>query len=330
MTQIGIGAGTPGPELVDPSVDFTDEYQGKGPIQWYDYTHRVEQTYRPDNAAATTTKGIIGSILKHIVLVAVSVAMIYPLLWLISRSFMPNDLIFRDVNLLPNPFIWENYSNGWNALMFPFSTYIRNSFIIVVGNIIGQLISCSITAYAFARLKFQLRTPFFVMMLLTVMLPTQVTMIPQYIIWNQLGWLNTFIPLILPSFLATHAFFIFLLVQFIRGIPTELDEAARIDGASHFRIFTSVLLPLMKPALATVTIFTFIWTWNDFMGPLIILTRPQLFTVALALRQFIDPQAGSNWAAMFAMSVITLIPLFVVFLAGQRWLVQGIATTGGK
>ncbi|MCL1800186.1 MAG: carbohydrate ABC transporter permease [Promicromonosporaceae bacterium] len=263
-------------------------------------------------------------------MIGVSILMLYPLLWLLSRSLMPNDLIFRDVNLLPNPFTLENYPSGWNALMFPFSRYITNSFIIVIGNIIGQLVSCSITAYAFARLKFRLRTPFFVMMLLTVMLPTQVTMIPQYIIWNQLGLLNTFVPLILPSFLATHAFFIFLLVQFIRGIPTELDEAARIDGASHPRIFFNVILPLMKPALATVTIFTFIWTWNDFMGPLIILTTPRMFTVALALRQFIDPQTGSNWAAMFAMSVITLIPLFVIFLIGQRWLVQGIATTGGK
>jgi len=330
MTQIGLGAGSDGPVLVDPSVDFTDEYQGKGPTQWYDYNHRVEQQYRPDNAQATTAKGIAYSIIKHLILIAVSIGMLYPLLWLVSRSFMPNELIFRDVNLLPNPFVLENYSNGWNALMFPFSTYIRNSLIIVVGNIIGQLASCSITAYAFARLNFRLRTPFFVLMLLTVMLPTQVTMIPQYIIWNQLGWLDTFMPLILPSFLATHAFFIFLLVQFIRGIPKELDEAARIDGAGHWRIFSSVILPLMKPALATVTIFTFIWTWNDFMGPLIILTSPRNFTVALALRQFIDPQAGSNWAAMFAMSVITLIPLFLVFLLGQKWLVQGIATTGGK
>jgi len=330
MTQIGLGAGSDGPVLVDPSVDFTDEYQGRGGPQWYDYNHRVEQKYRPDNAQATTAKGIINSMIKHVILIAVSVGMLYPLLWLVSRSFMPNELIFRDVNLLPNPFILENYSSGWNALMFPFSLYIRNSLIIVVGNIIGQLISCSITAYAFARLNFRLRTPFFVMMLLTVMLPTQVTMIPQYIIWNQLGWLDTFVPLILPSFLATHAFFIFLLVQFIRGIPKELDEAARIDGAGHWRIFSSVILPLMKPALATVTIFTFIWTWNDFMGPLIILTSARNFTVALALRQFIDPQAGSNWAAMFAMSVITLIPLFLVFLIGQKWLVQGIATTGGK
>jgi multiple sugar transport system permease protein len=319
-----------GPELVDPSVDFTDEYQGKGGPIWYDYDHRVEQQFRPDNAQAKTARGVVFSILKHAVMIAVSIVMLYPLLWLISRSFMPNDLIFRDVNLIPNPAILGNYPSGWTALMFPFSLYIRNSLIIVIGNIIGQLFSCSITAYAFARLKFRMRTPMFVMMLLTVMLPTQVTMIPQYIIWNQLGWLNTFVPLILPSFLATHAFFIFLLVQFIRGIPTELDEAAKIDGASHFRTFFSVLLPLMKPALATVTIFTFIWTWNDFMGPLIILTQPRLFTVALALRQFIDPQTGSNWAAMFAMSVVTLIPLFVVFLVGQKWLVQGIATTGGK
>ena len=300
-------------------------------VDYTDPLHRIpDQELRADASARRGGKEIAGSIIKHTLLIAITVSMLYPLLWMLSRSFMPNALIFRDVNLLPNPFVWENYVDGWNALAFPFSRYIRNSMIIVVGQIAGQLISCTITAYAFARMRFRLRQPFFVIMLLTVMLPGQLTLLPQYIMWMELNLLNTFVPLILPAFFATHAFFVFLLVQFIRGIPKELDEAARIDGAGHVRIFLQIVLPLMKPALATVTIFTFIWTWNDFMGPLIFLTTPENQTVATALRMFIDPQTGSNHTAMFAMSIVTLLPLFIVFLIGQKWLVKGIATTGIK
>jgi multiple sugar transport system permease protein len=157
-----------------------------------------------------------------------------------------------------------------------------------------------------------------------------VVLVPQYILFNKLGWVNTFIPLILPKFLAVDAFFIFLMVQFIRGIPRELDEAARIDGCGHWRIFFRVLMPLMGPALATCAIFTFIWTWSDFFTPLIYLTDPNSYTVPVALKGFLDATSGSNWGAMFAMSIVTLIPLFLVFLFGQRFLVKGIATTGGK
>jgi multiple sugar transport system permease protein len=141
---------------------------------------------------------------------------------------------------------------------------------------------------------------------------------------------NTFVPLVLPKFLATEAFFIFLMVQFIRGIPRELDEAARIDGCGHLRIFGQVLIPLMIPALATTAIFTFIWTWSDFFTPLIYLTSPDMYTVPVALRSFLDATSGSNWGAMFAMSIVSLIPMFLAFLFGQKYLVKGIATTGGK
>jgi multiple sugar transport system permease protein len=157
-----------------------------------------------------------------------------------------------------------------------------------------------------------------------------VVIVPQYIIFSQLGWVNTFLPLVVPKFLATEAFFIFLMVQFIRGIPRELDEAARIDGCGHFRIYFRIILPLMVPALATTAIFTFIWTWNDFFGQLIYLTRPDMYTVPVALRAFVDASSDSSWGSLFAMSIISLIPVFVIFLFGQRYLLKGIATTGGK
>jgi multiple sugar transport system permease protein len=270
------------------------------------------------------------SVLKHVVLIVASVLMIYPLLWLIASSFRPNDLIFRTPGLWVNQLYVENYTKGWFALASPFGTYIINSAIVVIGAIAGNLFACTLAAYAFARLRFRLKTLWFAIMLMTIMLPFHVVVVPQYIIFNKLGWVNTFVPLILPKFLATDAFFVFLMVQFIRGIPRELDEAARIDGCGHWSIFSRVMLPLMGPALATTAIFTFIWTWSDFFTPLIYLTDPIAYTVPVALRGFLDATAGSNWGAMFAMSVITLIPLFLVFLFGQRFLVKGIATTGGK
>ena len=284
---------------------------------------------RPANNPVSTGSRV-RSVVKHILMIAASFVMIYPLLWLTVSSFRPTDVIFRTPGLWLNDLVIENYTQGWFALGQPFGHYIVNSAIVVIGAVAGNLFACSLAAYAFARLKFRFKTVWFSIMLVTVMLPIHVVLVPQYILFNNLGWVNTFIPLILPKFLAVDAFFIFLMVQFIRGIPRELDEAARIDGCGHFRIFFRVLIPLMGPALATCAIFTFIWTWSDFFTPLIYLTDPNSYTVSVALKGFLDATSGSNWGAMFAMSVVTLIPLFLVFLFGQKFLVKGIATTGGK
>ncbi|HEX7350419.1 carbohydrate ABC transporter permease [Brachybacterium sp.] len=268
--------------------------------------------------------------IRHAIMILASLAMIYPLLWMVVSSLRPNEEIFRNPGLFPVSLDFSNYQRGWESLAQPFSHYLMNSTLLVLGCVIGNLIACSLTAYAFARLKFWGRNIAFAVMLMTLMLPIHVVIVPQYIIFSQTGWVNTMLPLILPKFLATDAFFVFLMVQFIRGIPRELDEAARIDGCGHFRIFFQVILPLMLPALATTTIFTFMWMWNDFFGSLIYLTSPDNFTVPLALKSFLDTQGSSDWGAMFAMSVVSLIPLFLVFLFGQRFLVKGFATTGIK
>jgi multiple sugar transport system permease protein len=241
-----------------------------------------------------------------------------------------SSVIFREPGLWLNNLIIDNYTQGWNALENPFGHYLINSAIVVIGAIAGNLLSCSLAAYAFARLQFRFKALWFSIMLMTIMLPIHVVVVPQYIIFNYLGWVDTFIPLIAPKFLATDAFFVFLMVQFIRGIPRELDEAARIDGCGHWQIFSRMMIPLMTPALATTAIFTFIWTWSDFFTPLIYLTSPSSYTVPVALRSFLDSTSGSNWGAMFAMSIVSLIPIFLAFLFGQRYLVKGIATTGGK
>jgi len=270
------------------------------------------------------------SVVKHIALIALGVVMLYPLLWMLSSSIKPNDLIFREPGLIPSQLDFSNYTVGWNALLHPFSHYLVNSAIIVLGSVVGNLIACALAAYAFARLNFKFRTLWFAIMLMSIMLPIHVVIVPQYILFSELGWINTFLPLIVPKFLATDAFFVFLMVQFFRGIPRELDEAAHLDGAGHIRIFFQIMLPLSLPALATTAIFTFIWTWNDFFSQLIFLTNPDKYTVPVALRTFVDSTGASSWGSLFAMSIVSLIPVFFVFLFGQKYLVKGIATTGIK
>jgi multiple sugar transport system permease protein len=256
--------------------------------------------------------------------------MLYPVLWMVVSSLRPKDQIFQNSGLLLTDVQARNYPDGWHALADPFSVYLVNSGIVVLGAIVGNLVSCSMAAYAFARLNFRGRKVLFTIMLMTIMLPIHVVIVPQYVMFSQLGWLNTFLPLIVPKMLATDAFFVFLMVQFIRRIPRELDDAARIDGCGHAGIFLRVILPLMTPALATTAIFTFIWTWNDFYSQLIYLTDPDMYTVPLALRSFVDANMGSSWGSMFAMSVVSLLPVFLAFLIGQRFLIRGIATTGIK
>ncbi|MFD0206790.1 MULTISPECIES: carbohydrate ABC transporter permease [Saccharothrix] len=268
--------------------------------------------------------------LRHGLLVVLGVVMLYPLLWLLSSSFKPTDTIFRDPSLWPGEFSLANYVEGWTALGAPFHRYLANSAVIAVASVVGNLLSCSLAAYAFARLEFRGKKALFALMLATIMLPVHVLIVPRYVLFSELGWINTYLPLIVPKFLATDAFFIFLMVQFIRSLPTELDEAARIDGCGHWRIFWRIVMPLCTPALATTAVFTFIWTWNDFFSQLIFLTDRDLHTVPVALRTFVDGQGRSSWGPLFAMSVIGLAPIFGFFLAGQRYLTQGIATTGIK
>jgi multiple sugar transport system permease protein len=272
----------------------------------------------------------LSSIIRHTILIVSAFLMLYPVIWMVVSSLRPNELIFREAGIIFDSFEVSNYTDGWNALSYPFSVYLLNSGLVVLGCIVGNLVSCSLAAYAFARLEFTGKRFWFAVMLLSIMLPIHVIIVPQYVMFSELGWVNTFLPLIVPRLLATDAFFVFLMVQFIRGIPKELDEAARIDGAGHPRIFLQVILPLMVPALATTAIFTFIWTWNDFFSQLIYLTKPALYTVPLALNAFQDAQSATDFGEMFAMSVVSLIPIFLIFLFGQRFLIKGIATTGGK
>jgi multiple sugar transport system permease protein len=266
----------------------------------------------------------------HIAVIALGLLMIYPPLWMVSSSFKPGQLIFSEPGLWPTEWTLDNYVQGWTALGIPFTAFFINSVIVAGLSVIGNLFSCSVAAYVFARLEFRFKPVLFGLMLGTIMLPFQVTVVPQYILFHTINWTNTFLPLVVPKFLAVDSFFVFLLVQFIRGLPRELDDAATVDGCGPIGVFWRVILPLLRPALAVTAVFTFIWTWNDFLGPLIYLTATENYTVPIALNAFLDSTGMSAWGSMFAMSVLSLLPLFLVFLLAQKQLVQGIATTGLK
>ncbi len=271
------------------------------------------------------------SLFYHVGVGLFSLFMIYPLIWLIGSSFKPREEVFRrSTALLPENPTLANYVEGWAGFGgVTFTTFFINSFIIAgIGTIVAVFAS-ALVAYGFARLRFAGKNFWFTCMLLTLMLPTQVQIIPQYIIFNKLDWINTFYPLLIPRFFG-QAFFIFMMIQFIRGIPHELDEAAEIDGASKFGIFWRIIVPLLVPAMITSAIFSFYWTWDDFFGPLLYLSDPNRYTVALALKNFADASGATNWGAIFAMSVLSLVPVFALFILFQRYIVEGISTSGLK
>lgn len=272
----------------------------------------------------------LGVALKHALLIAASLIMLYPLLWMLASSFKPEAQIFSDLSLIPPSLNPRNYFDGWKALEVSFSSFYWNSFVIAALVVVGNVLSCSLTAYAFARLKFRGRNLLFALMMMTLMLPYHVTLIPQYVLFLNIGWVDTILPLVVPKFMAVDAFFIFLMVQFFRGLPRELDEAAKIDGCGPWRIYWMIILPLSKPVLATAAIFSFLWTWNDFFGPLIYLNDIAHYTVPLALRAFVDTTGTSAWGQLFAMSSLALAPIFLFFLLFQRLIIRGVAMSGLK
>ena len=261
----------------------------------------------------------------HLFLIAFGVCMLYPLIWMLFSSFKPNVEIFKGVSLLPRTWTIENYISGFKGLSgVTYGKFFFNSFLLVFCCVIGNIVSCSLAAYAFAKLKFLLKNFWFMIMMGTLMLPMHVKLIPQYIMYNSFGWVNTYLPLIVPKFLATDGFFIFLMTQFMRGLPREIDEAAIVDGCGPFHMFIRIVIPLSVPAIVTTSIFTFLWTWNDFFSQMIYINNVHRYTVSIALRQFVDSMGHSSWGGLFAMSILSLVPLFLMFVIFQNYLVEGI------
>ena len=271
----------------------------------------------------------------HIVLLALCVPFILPLGSMVSTSLKDSRQVYAQslkqsgisFNMfIPNPVKWGNYSEALQTA--PFDVYLRNTLLLCVGNVLGAVLSSALVAYGFARMRFRGREILFMIMIATMALPGQVTMIPVFALFRALGWYGTLLPLVVPAFFG-NAFFVFLLRQFFRTIPEELVEAARMDGAGEFRIFWQIMLPLAKPALATCALFQFLGTWNDFFGPLLYLNDPMRYTLAYGLQQFMSNYGGQAGQLMAAASLFT-IPIIMVFFLAQRTFIQGISTTGGK
>jgi multiple sugar transport system permease protein len=269
--------------------------------------------------------------LFHLFILALGFLMIYPVLWLLSGSFKNNyEILNESLKLMPNTFSLDNFTRGWRGFgTLNFGRFFLNSFVITTLATAGVTISSSLVAYAFARIRFPGRKLLFACMMATMMLPAQMIMIPQYIFFRNLSLTNTYVPLILPAWFSS-AFFTFLMMQFIQGLPKELDEAAIIDGCSRYSVYSRIILPLISPALITSLIINFYWKWDDFMGPLIYLSRPRLFPVSLAIKLFADSTSQTDYGAMFAMSSLSLLPVFLIFLFFNKYLMEGISTTGLK
>ena len=279
-----------------------------------------------------TKKRTIGAIVYHVLVLLGAFIMIYPLLWMILSSFKPTNMVLPTAKqLIPTAWTLENYKTGWKGFMgYTFATFFKNSFFISILSTFGTLISSAFVAYALQRLNFKLKRLLFILVLATMMLPPQILMIPQYMWFRRLNWVGTYYPMILPYFFAIQGFFVYLIMNFIGGVPSQLDEAAKIDGCSYYGIFFRIILPLITPALITSAIFSFIWRWDDYLSALLYVTKPEMRPISLALKLFNDPSSGSDIGATLAMSTLSIIPATILFLIFQKSLVEGIASSGIK
>ena len=268
---------------------------------------------------------------RFLVLCAMTVVMLYPLAWIVSASFKENTEIFNSMSLIPDNFSLDAFVEGWKGSgQYTFTTFYKNTFIIVVPSVIFTLISSTLAAYGFARFNFVFKKILFAIMIATLMLPETTLMIPRYMLFNELGWLNSYFPFWIPAMFATKSFFIYMMIQFMRGIPRDLDEAAYIDGCNVWQTLTKIIAPLCAPALFSASIFQFMWLWNDFLNQLLYINSVKLYPISLALKMSLDAQSAVNWNQIMAMSVVSMIPPIIVYFVGQKYLVEGTTTAGLK
>ena len=279
----------------------------------------------------TISKKLFSKILFHAFLLVFSFIMFYPVLWLISSSFKSTaEIVANPSSLLPSKVTFSNWINGWKGFGgVTFGTFMLNSLLVSSVSTVLQVAFSALVAYGFARNRFKGKNILFTIMILTLLLPSQILLVPQFIMFSRMGLRNSYLPLLLPTMFGLP-FFIFMIMQFIKGIPVELDEAANIDGCNKYTIFGRIIMPLLTPALITSAIFAFYWKWQEFFEPLLYLQKASKFTVSIAVKMFADPNAGTDWGAIYAMSVASIIPVLLIFICFQKYLVEGIATTGLK
>ncbi len=277
------------------------------------------------------TKALINTITRYVVLVLVGLLMIYPLLWLFGASFKSNSEIFSSIGLIPKSLDFSGYVKGWKtATEYTFTTYFINTYKIVIPKVIVTIISCTITAYGFARFDFVGKNLLFTLLMATLFLPQVVLNIPQYLLFRDIGWLDSYLPLIVPSAFALDTYFVFLLIQFLRGIPKELEESAKIDGCNPLQTLWFIIVPMLKPAIVSCALFQFMWSSNDFMGPLIYISSVAKYPASIALKMSMDATAVVNWNAIISISIIAILPSLIVFFMAQDQFVEGISAGGVK
>jgi len=273
----------------------------------------------------------VGAGIRYAILIAVGLVMIYPLLWLVGASFKSNTEIFTNPSFIPMEPTLDGFIRGWQtSTPYNFGHFYWNTFLMVFPKVVGTAISCTLVAYGFARFEFPGKKLLFGCLIAVLLLPDVVTRIPQYLVFRDLGWLDTYLPMWVPSALAADAFFVFMLVQFLRAIPRDMEEAARIDGANTFQVLIFVVVPMLAPAIISVCLFQFMWTMNDFLGPLIYISSVATYPISLALQLSIDATESFSWNKILAMTVISLAPSLVVFFLAQKHFIRGVATGGTK
>ncbi|AUC54937.1 sugar ABC transporter permease [Sagittula sp. P11] len=276
-------------------------------------------------------KARINSAIRYGLLILVGLVMIYPLIWLIGASFKTNSEMFSSAWFWPKEPTLDGYVKGWQtSTPYTFATFFINSMQIVIPKVIGTAVSCTLVAYGFARFEFPGKKVLFTILIATLLLPDVVTRIPQYLLFRELGWLDTYLPLFAPSWLAGDAFFVFMVIQFLRAIPREMEEAARCDGANVVQTLVFIVVPMLMPAIISVCLFQFMWTMNDFLGPLIYVSTVEKYPISLALKLSIDATEAFDWNQILAMTVLALTPSLVVFFLAQKSFIEGISTGGVK
>ncbi|MGR3391137.1 carbohydrate ABC transporter permease [Sagittula sp.] len=276
-------------------------------------------------------KARINSAIRYGLLILVGLVMIYPLIWLIGASFKTNSEMFSSAWFWPKEPTLDGYVKGWQtSTPYTFATFFINSMQIVIPKVIGTAISCTLVAYGFARFEFPGKKVLFTILIATLLLPDVVTRIPQYLLFRELGWLDTYLPLFAPSWLAGDAFFVFMVIQFLRAIPREMEEAARCDGANVVQTLVFIVVPMLMPAIISVCLFQFMWPMNDFLGPLIYVSTVEKYPISLALKLSIDATEAFDWNQILAMTVLALTPSLVVFFLAQKSFIEGISTGGVK
>ena len=277
------------------------------------------------NTRKETTAGKIGRWLAMLLLFGLSIVVLIPLVWTICMALKPDGEIYNG-KFFPTTLQWGNFYKAVTSI--DFFLYLLNTMKIVVPNVIGQVISCALVAYGFARFNFRGKRIWFLILLATMMIPGQITMIPQFLLYREIGWINTYLPLTIPAFFATSGYNVFLLRSYMSGIPKDFDEAATIDGAGPVRIFTTIMLPMCKPVLTAITVFTFMGTWNDFNGPLIYLYDAKKYTLSLGL-SFFKGLYTSQWNLLMAATVLVMLPILIIFFLAQDYIIDGISISSG-